>query len=105
MNIINDDDDECPICFEDIINKTTLKCGHRFCTNCILLYSITSFNENKLEVNCPICRSIVIVIKDELDYLEKKKTKFLDRTILITISLMILIVILRNVYIVFKDEN
>ena len=49
-----DDDNICPICYEDIKNKTILYCGHVICLHCI----IKSCN-NKSHYECPLCRHFI----------------------------------------------
>lgn len=38
---------ECPICYEDMQNKLTLRCGHTFCIKCLKSWRDSS---------CPHCR-------------------------------------------------
>ena len=42
----------CIICFEKINNRIGLKCGHNYCSECILKWLIT-------QKRCPCCRSYV----------------------------------------------
>ena len=45
--------EDCCICYSEIPNaRTTLECGHSFCTKCIL----TWFQRNN---SCPMCRAMV----------------------------------------------
>ena len=53
--------EECPICYESISDKVTLKCGHNFNYNCILesyksnlISNNLSYTYNRRE--CPYCR-------------------------------------------------
>lgn len=48
--------DECPICFENILPETRAKigCNHSFCINCIKEYIV--FSEDKKTLTCPCCR-------------------------------------------------
>ena len=45
---------ECSICFENIKDKTTLKCDHSFCNLCISKW-IEKSN------SCPCCRTKIVV--------------------------------------------
>lgn len=49
-------DDECVICLEEITEETsrTLNCGHIFHEDCIDSW-------NNIQVNCPICRTITSI--------------------------------------------
>lgn len=44
---------DCPICLTQIENPYFLKCGHIFCTDCILDWATTSKN------TCPMCRTCI----------------------------------------------
>jgi RING-type zinc-finger/MYND finger len=68
---IEDNDDECGICFErPMLNPTTLKeCKHTFCSSCLLQWQQSSSSNNREDVQvennpetrtvlrCPICRT------------------------------------------------
>lgn len=51
--------DNCPICFDDFVakgvsrNTTITKCGHKFCTTCIIIHT-------RKNNTCPCCRTILI---------------------------------------------
>ena len=53
------EDDNCPICFDDFVakgvsrNTTITKCGHKFCTTCIIIHT-------RKNNTCPCCRTILI---------------------------------------------
>lgn len=50
---IEEEKEDCCICYSEIPNaRTTLECGHSFCTKCIL----TWFQRNN---SCPMCRAMV----------------------------------------------
>ena len=55
--------DECPICFDNILPETRAKvgCNHSFCINCIKEYII--FSENKKSLTCPCCRQTITSMK------------------------------------------
>lgn len=57
------DEQECPICFEDPENKKITSCGHVFCNDCIKLW---------LPESCPICREINPTIHGN-NYMEELK--------------------------------
>ena len=50
---VEEDKEDCCICYSEIPKaRTTLECGHSFCTKCIL----TWFQRNN---TCPMCRATV----------------------------------------------
>ena len=53
-----DQDWECAICMDVMINPVKTKCGHSFCKHCIVRYL-----KNRYEKACPFCRREV-AIKD-----------------------------------------
>jgi len=55
--------DECPICFENILPETRSKvgCNHSFCIDCIKEYIV--YSENKKSLTCPCCRRDITTIK------------------------------------------
>jgi len=40
----------CPVCYEDIVNKSVTPCGHAFCFKCIHVWI-------NLNSSCPLCKS------------------------------------------------
>ena len=52
---ISDDDNICSICYEDIENKTILKCGHIFC-----LYCLIKSCKDKDHLECALCRKFIL---------------------------------------------
>jgi hypothetical protein len=110
MNIINfNNSNKCPICFENIIGGSDLNCGHKICSKCLIVYTITSFDKNKKiqkNFNCPLCNSSILTIKDDLisDDDENKKRIFYEITIIciifmsIYLTLCISITFLQNYY-------
>ena len=42
---------ECPICLQEIKNKITTHCNHRYCDICIISHLL-------IKNTCPICRSV-----------------------------------------------
>ena len=52
---ITDDDNICPICYENIENKTILKCGHIICLDCIIKSC-----KNKFHYECSLCRKFIL---------------------------------------------
>lgn len=73
IQVINNSD-ECPICFDANYASyvSTLKCGHKLCSTCLAGLGIAQKIKQKTKVKCPICRSIIIEMKnmtiDEDDY-------------------------------------
>lgn len=64
--VSNDDDDanedKCPICLESldsISTKTTIECGHTFCSAC---YTKLAYQQGKsgADLRCPLCRGTVV---------------------------------------------
>ena len=65
--IVEEEVKQCPICYTDVSNidsdnLVTLKCGHQFCYDCILMeYKTVIENNNKYQKykfrKCPFCRS------------------------------------------------
>lgn len=53
----DDEDTECPICFRDYVNKTTLNCTHSFCRECIDDWQNGSSSERHL---CPMCKQKIM---------------------------------------------
>ena len=51
---LTDDDNICPICYENIENKTILKCGHQFCLICIIKSC-----KDKFHYECSLCRKFI----------------------------------------------
>ncbi len=89
--------DECPICFDENYNKfsATLKCGHKICSQCLVSHTLKAQEINKINVECPLCRSVIIVIDEELEIQQRKR---LDKTIR---YVFILIIMLLIPYIIF----
>ena len=55
--------DECPICFDNILPNTRVKfgCNHSLCISCFKEYII--YSEDKKELTCPYCRKSITHIK------------------------------------------
>ena len=69
--------EECPVCFEKLGHKnvSTTKCGHTFCTTCI----IKSANRNG---ECPLCREQLyenLAVKTFLDNKERIMSRSLEQ--------------------------
>lgn len=67
----HDDENECPICIDDICDPTILPCGHVFCFDCI--------NEmTQSKKRCPMCKQVIkgdlIKVCDKKDDKKKEKT-------------------------------
>ena len=54
---------ECPICFDNILPDTRAKigCNHSFCIDCLKEYII--YSESKKLLTCPCCRNNITNIK------------------------------------------
>ena len=65
----------CSICLNEPINKQTINCGHEFCRDCIVKWSITCFENNVIEF-CPNCRSVLYYEKENNDLNETKHDNF-----------------------------
>ena len=63
-------DDSCMVCFEEIIDKCTLKCSHFFCKRCL----VEILKEFLFELTCPYCRQecMIYEIKDGDNFLFSK---------------------------------
>jgi len=55
--------DECPICFDNILPETRTKigCNHSFCIDCIKEHII--YSEDKKSLTCPCCRTPITNMK------------------------------------------
>ena len=55
--------DECPICFDNILPNTRVKfgCNHSFCISCFKEHII--YSEDKKLLTCPCCRQTITNIK------------------------------------------
>lgn len=84
--------DECPICFEENYYNfsSTLKCGHKMCSQCLVSHTLKAQELNKLIVECPFCRSIIIVIDEEYEIHQRRQ---LDNIIRYTFMAIIMIII------------
>ena len=51
----NDDENDCPICFEDMILPVLLPCMHKSCKECVLGY-FDKLEDKGEETSCPVCR-------------------------------------------------
>lgn len=62
----NQNRNECPVCFDDKYDSyaSTLKCGHKLCSKCLAGLGITQTINQNTKVRCPICRSVIIDIKN-----------------------------------------
>ena len=59
MDIIDNVQEECSICLEDVKNGniSTLHCGHVLHTECLMLHvNYKLSNSNISNVSCPVCR-------------------------------------------------
>ena len=50
---LTEEDFKCNICFEVLLEPTTLTCGHSFCRFCLAQWWISSKKSN-----CPVCREV-----------------------------------------------
>lgn len=51
---------ECQICLDLLVEPVTTMCGHTFCKLCLLRYL-------KDKINCPMCRKLILQSKDTLN--------------------------------------
>jgi len=51
-HFINNSDDICPICLENIVNCVELHCGHKMCEECL---SALENDKTKINMKCPTC--------------------------------------------------
>lgn len=54
INTLNDTEQECPICLDEIDKVTITKCGHKFCWDC--LYETYNVH-NMIDIKCPACNT------------------------------------------------
>lgn len=59
-------DIECPICFEDDLDKfpAKLPCGHMVCTYCLIAQTVHAIDAQKDGLTCPLCRSTIKYIRE-----------------------------------------
>lgn len=88
-------DIECPVCFEEDYNKypATLKCGHTICSQCLVSHTIKSCELKKNVIECPLCRSTIVEVDEEIEFLTERKIGALNKTILLLIGLVALFII------------
>ena len=55
------DNEECQICYDKIgcVNNITLRCGHKYCSDCFLTYF-----QNPGGTNCPCCKQEIAIRVD-----------------------------------------
>ena len=80
----------CPICLEKYKHPRNLKCGHPFCTTCLHMINInneiicpmcrmiTKFDENNLLINLPVNNTLISIIDETEDNLNKNDTETID---------------------------
>ena len=59
LEIFNDN--ECPICYERLVNYIKLECKHNFCLTCH-----SGFIKNN-HIKCPICRTVIKGMDDNIN--------------------------------------
>ena len=78
---MQEQEQECHICMNDMVGKITFKCGHGVCRSCVKeLYSTTNV------VTCPYCRKYLVtdnqtvnrVLSNTIDRLKKDDTRLTD---------------------------
>lgn len=52
---------DCPICYESCTSYVNLKCNHKMCLSCFMT------NINHININCPLCRSVIDESRPILD--------------------------------------
>ena len=53
VNEILEDDFKCNVCFEILVNPTSLSCGHSICRYCL-----AQWWESSRKATCPECRQV-----------------------------------------------
>jgi hypothetical protein len=66
---LDQDQDECAICYEDNCKTVELGCGHKFCANCICEVAKTS---TKSFILCALCRDEINEIKVSDEAIKKQ---------------------------------
>lgn len=54
----NNEEEDCPICHENLKNTVELDCSHKFCAKCIMDY----YSTTKPNLSCPLCRKNIRLI-------------------------------------------
>lgn len=62
---MTDSENSCAVCFEEIVEKFSLKCSHCFCKRCVL----EMLKDLLVKLSCPYCRqeSMIYEIKSDMD--------------------------------------
>lgn len=60
-----EDFNECPICYEELINYVKLECNHNFCLKCH-----TGLVKNK-QSKCPLCRNDIVGLRENIYYINE----------------------------------
>lgn len=55
-SISAEDECECKICFERLYKSLKTPCGHKFCSKCIMEWTLTQYRDG-LSKTCPFCRT------------------------------------------------
>lgn len=63
--------EECCVCLNEI--STITKCGHRLCVDCLI-----EMTKNNNEINCPMCRKIIVDNCDIDNYINIVVNKNMD---------------------------
>jgi len=66
------ENEQCPVCLENIEQEIGLPCDHKFCATCIHSWAVQAWEENESNTNdkptCPLCRtSFSMSVFDEFD--------------------------------------
>ena len=69
---IDEIEDECGICYDEIRDKVTLECNHSYCNECISGWQNSSSKDKNL---CPFCRKKIVIKSDAT---KKPKVVFAD---------------------------
>ena len=78
---IDEIEDECGICYDEIVNKVTLVCDHSYCNDCIMGWKNSDASDHNL---CPFCRKTIVIKTNETK--PKPKIVFCDHNPLLKID-------------------
>ena len=88
-------DIECPVCFDDNYSNysATLKCGHKLCSQCLVSHTIKSCEIKKNNIDCPLCRSTIVYVDEEIEVENDRRLEISNRYIYIIFGLVLMFVV------------